>query len=58
MMDKNVPPIVLYQLTRKAYGRANFGYQLYKTSDLRIDAKRFASTNKIIGQKFGVKFIE
>ena len=53
-----MPPIVLYQLTRKAYGRAIFGYQLYKTSDLKIDAKKFASSNKIIGQTFGVKFIE
>jgi len=58
MTDRNVPPIILYQLTRKAHDRAIFGHKLYKTSDLKIDAKRFASTNKIIGQKFGVKFVE
>ena len=55
--DQNIQPHVLFLMVDQGFGAAIAGYQLYKTTDLKIDAMTFAKTAEKFGKILGNDYV-
>ena len=51
--SQKIQPISLYKILHRGFFTALFGYQLYKTDDLKIDARNFAKAAEKFGNILG-----
>ena len=51
--DRNIQPYFLFRMLDKGFDAATTGYQLYKATDLKIDAMTFAKEAEMFGKILG-----
>ena len=54
---KKIQPIFLYRLIERAFDTATFGYLLYKTTDLKMEAETFAKAADKFGKILGYEVV-